>query len=147
MGPGGEVFPTVFRKHGVPIMMFYGQNVAAFRIPWEVDAESLLAECQGLELTMLLHNMHLGNTSWLGAPLKAPLGDWKNTDATVFRHHPEMEAHGAPNSREARKQYMARWQWTELCAWTPKTMEALLPTQDWGTFSECRPVFETGFPR
>lgn len=115
-------------------MMFYGQNVAAFKIPWRVDMEAIFSECLDLEDCMLIHNMHLGDTSWLGAPLKAPLGDWKNTDATVFRHHPEMESHGTPNSWVARKNYMARWQWTELCSRTPGTMKALLPMQEWGSF-------------
>lgn len=115
-------------------MMFYGQNVAAFKLPWSVDTPAIYSECQTLEESMLIHNMHLGEINWLGAPLKAPLGDWKNTDATVFRHNPEMEKFGAPDSWEARKSYMARWQWTELCSWTPKTMEALLPLQGWGSF-------------
>jgi len=117
-------------------MIFYGLNVAAFKIPFPVLPDmwqDIRAEALNLEGCYLPHNMQTGKTQWETAAIKSALGNWRLTDPAFYRHLPEIQPHSGP-TRENRVEYMKQWAYTELASHCPVTTQFCKMAENVGTF-------------
>ena len=119
-------------------MIFYGLNVAAFKIPYPMLSDiwkPMRDECFKLEEVgcFLPHNMQTGGHAWRTASIKGALGNWRLTDPAFYRHLPEM-ASVSGATREAREAYMEQWAYTELAAHCPATTSFCQSIEGAGAF-------------
>ncbi|KPL06627.1 hypothetical protein AMJ86_07830 [bacterium SM23_57] len=119
-------------------MIFYGLNVAAFKIPFPNLSdvwEDIRDECFRLEEAdcFLPHNMQTGKDTWRTASIKGALGNWRLTDPAFYRHLPEMKSVSGPNI-EDRLQYIDRWAYTELATFCPATTKFCQEVEGAGAF-------------
>ncbi len=114
-------------------MIFYGLNVAAFRIPFPFENQWILDECMRLKNCFLPHNMQTGQDRWETAALKSALGNWRLTDPAFYRHLPEMSSVSGPTMAD-RAEYMKQWAYTELAAHCPYTTAICQEMEGLGAF-------------
>lgn len=119
-------------------MIFYGLNVAAFKIPYPVLSDiwkNIRDECFRLEEggCFLPHNMQTGKEKWETASIKGALGNWRLSDPAFYRHLPEMKSVSGPTT-EARQEYMKQWAYTELAAHCPVTTDFCQSIEGVGAF-------------
>lgn len=115
-------------------MIFWGQNIAAFKIPIHVDLIKLREEMKKILPLMMIHNMHVGGLHWKTVALRSPYGRFEHNDAAFFRFLPEIQSVSARSDREKRVEYLKMWDWTEVCPHIPYTMELLEQVQSFGSF-------------
>ena len=114
-------------------MIFYGLNVAAFKLPISVPHREMLNECHALYDCFLPHNMQTGKTGWRTAAIKAALGNWRLTDPGFYRRLPEMDDVNGQTMKE-RREYMRQWAYTELASHCPKTTRFCQDIENLGSF-------------
>ena len=114
-------------------MIFYGLNVAAFKLPIDVPHKQLWEDCQKLSDCFLPHNMQVGEDMWETAAIKAAMGDWRLTDPGFYRHFPEFESNNG-QTWEQRQEYMKYWAYTELATHAKDTWRFCQDMEDMGAF-------------
>jgi hypothetical protein len=114
-------------------MIFYGLNVAAFKLPIDVPHQKLWNDCQRLSDCFLPHNMQTGGDIWETAAIKAAMGNWRLTDPGFYRHLPELSDCN-DSCWKSREEYMRYWAYTELAVHAPDTWEFCMGIENLGSF-------------
>ena len=114
-------------------MIFYGMNVAAFKLPIVVPHREIVRECVQLSAVAIPHNLQLGKDQWETISIKGALGNWRLTDPPFYRDLPEFASTSGAR-REERREYMKLWGYTELACHAPVTTEFCQSVENLGAF-------------